>query len=167
MEGRVHLFKRDHINTDEIIPARYLTIHDEAQLAGHAMEDIDRDFAGRVQAGDLVVGGENFGCGSSREHAIWALRGAGVQAVLADSFARIFYRNAVNNAFYALELPGISTRVREGDLLEIDVQRGLVTNRTRNESYLFAPFSVFVQGIYAAGGLLGSIAAGTQRRENQ
>ncbi len=167
MQGRVHLFKRDHINTDEIIPARYLNIYDEAVLATHAMEVIDREFATRVQAGDLIVAGENFGCGSSREHAVWALRGAGVQAVLADSFARIFYRNAVNNAFQVVEIPGISAQVRDGDELEIDIEGGLVTNRSQNETYSFPPHSPFLKGIYAAGGLLNHIAANAGRRKGK
>ncbi len=167
MQGRVHLFKRDHINTDEIIPARYLNIHDEATLATHAMEVIDREFATRVQAGDLIVAGENFGCGSSREHAVWALRGAGVQAVLADSFARIFYRNAVNCAFQVVEIPGISAQVRDGDELEIDIEGGLVTNRSQNETYSFPPHSPFLKGIYAAGGLLNHIAANADRQKGK
>ena len=164
MPGRVHLFDRQHINTDEIIPARYLNVHDEAQLAKHAMEDLDGEFIRRVQPGDLIVAGEDFGCGSSREHAVWALRGAGVQAVIADSFARIFYRNAVNNAFYAVELPGISQRVHDGDLLEVDIVQGEVTNITQGKTYSFPPFSPFVQGIYQAGGLLKSIAAAQSGR---
>ena len=165
MQGRVHLFKRDHINTDEIISARYLNVHDEATLAEHAMEVIDPEFVKRVQAGDMLVAGENFGCGSSREHAIWALRGAGVQAVLADSFARIFYRNAVNNAFQIMEIPGISAQVQDGDELEIDIEKGLVTNRSQNKTYSFPPHSPFLQGIYAAGGLLKNIAANAGRQK--
>ncbi len=165
MPGRVHLFDRRHINTDEIIPARYLNVHDEAQLAKQVMEDLDGYFTGRVQPGDLIVAGEDFGCGSSREHAIWALRGAGVHAVIADSFARIFYRNAVNNAFIAVELPGISRQVQDGDQLEVDIVQGKVTNLTSGQTYSFPPFSAFVQGIYQAGGLLKSIAEAKSGRD--
>ncbi len=158
MRGNVHLYQRSHINTDEIIPARYLTIHDEATLAQHAMEDIDKDFVNRIKDGDFIVAGENFGCGSSREHAVWALRGAGVRAVLADSFARIFYRNAISNGFYAIEIPGISRKVDGGDQLEIDMAGGKVTNITKEEVYAFPPFPPMIQAIVSAGGLMNYIA---------
>ena len=95
MKGKAHVYKRNHINTDEIIPARYLNIDKEAELAKHAMEDLDKNFIKKVKKGDFIVAGENFGCGSSREHAVWALRGTGIKAVIADSFARIFFRNCV------------------------------------------------------------------------
>ncbi len=158
MRGNVHLYQRSHINTDEIIPARYLNIHDEAALAQHAMEDIDGDFVNIVKDGDFIVAGEDFGCGSSREHAVWALRGAGVRAVLADSFARIFYRNAISNGFYAIEIPGVSSKVDGGDQLEIDMAGGKVTNITKNEVYAFPPFSPMIQAIVSAGGLMNYIA---------
>ncbi|UCH62591.1 MAG: 3-isopropylmalate dehydratase small subunit [Fidelibacterota bacterium] len=157
MRGTVHLFQRSHINTDEIIPARYLNIHDEATLARHAMEDIDGDFVDKVKEGDFIVAGEDFGCGSSREHAVWALRGAGVRAVMADSFARIFYRNAISNGFYAIEIPGISRKVNSGDQLEIDMTGGKVTNITKDEVYTFPPFTSMIQAIVSAGGLLNYI----------
>ncbi len=99
MKGIAHVYKKDDINTDEILPARYLNTDDEKELAKHAMEDLDKSFVKKVKKGDFVVAGENFGCGSSREHAIWALRGSGIKAVIADSFARIFFRNAINNGF--------------------------------------------------------------------
>jgi len=158
MLGNVHLYQRSHINTDEIIPARYLNVHDEAALARHAMEDIDKEFVNRVRDGDFIVAGEDFGCGSSREHAVWALRGAGVQAVLADTFARIFFRNAINNGFYAIEIPGISRKVDKGDQLEIDMTGGLVRNITKDEVYTFSPFSSPIKAIMAAGGLMNYIA---------
>ena len=103
--AKAHVYKRDHINTDEIIPARYLNTDDEMELAKHCLEDLDGDFVNKVKEGDAIVAGEDFGCGSSREHAIWAIRGAGVQTVIAKSFARIFYRNAINNGFYLIESP--------------------------------------------------------------
>ncbi len=158
MRGNVHLYKRGHINTDEIIPARYLTIHDEAALARHAMEDIDQDFVNKVNDGDFIVAGEDFGCGSSREHAVWALRGAGVRAVLADSFARIFYRNAISNGFHAIEIPGVSHKVDGDDQLEIDMTGGKVTNITKDEVYTFPPFPPTIQAIVSAGGLMNYIA---------
>jgi len=158
MKGKVHLFNRDHINTDEIIPARYLNIHDEDQLARHAMEDIDKDFVNKVQPGDFIVAADDFGCGSSREHAVWALRGAGITAVLAGSFARIFYRNAINNGFYAIELKGISDLVSDGDILDIDVEAGAITNVTGGGTYTFPPFAPFVHDVMQAGGLLNYIA---------
>jgi 3-isopropylmalate/(R)-2-methylmalate dehydratase small subunit len=154
MKGIAHLFPREHINTDEIIPARYLNVHDEKELAQHAMEDIDTHFVNRVSAGDFVVAGEDFGCGSSREHAVWALRGAGVQAVLADSFARIFYRNAINNGFYPIEIEDISQKVNDQDQLELDLANGLVKNLTQGEEYPFPAFSDTIKDIIEAGGLL-------------
>jgi len=158
MRGNVHIYQRSHINTDEIIPARYLNIHDEATLAQHAMEDIDKDFVNRIKDGDFIVAGEDFGCGSSREHAVWALRGAGVRAVLADTFARIFYRNAISNGFYAIEIPGISRKVDGGDQLEIDMAGGKVTNITKDVVYAFPPFPPMIQAIVSAGGLMNYIA---------
>ena len=154
MIGKVHLFARDHINTDEIIPARYLNVHGEYELARHALEDLDAQFIHRVQVGDFIVAGENFGCGSSREHAIWALRGAGIQAVLADSFARIFYRNAINNGFWAIEIKGISGQVNDGDTLEINLEEGRVHNRSNGQVASFPPFTGHIQEIISAGGLM-------------
>ena len=111
MKGNAFVYKRNHINTDEIIPARYLTTDKENELAKHAMEDLDKSFVKKVKKGDFIVAGENFGCGSSREHAVWALRGAGIKAVIADSFARIFFRNCINNGFYAIELKNASKQI--------------------------------------------------------
>jgi len=124
--SKAHVYKRDHINTDEIIPARYLTTDDEAELAKHCLEDLDGDFVNKVKAGDVIVAGEDFGCGSSREHAVWAIRGAGVQTVIARTFARIFYRNAINNGFYVIELPEQIEKISDGDELEIDYKAGLI-----------------------------------------
>lgn len=158
MTGKAHCYKRDHINTDEIIPARYLNMDREADLAQHAMEDIDPEFVNKVQPGDFIVAGEDFGCGSSREHAVWALRGAGVRAVIADTFARIFYRNCINNGFIAIECRGISQKVATGDNLEIDVEEGIIKNLIRNERYEFSAIPDFARDIIEAGGLLDYIS---------
>ena len=115
MKGKAHVYGRAHISTDEIIPARYLTTDKEEELAKHAMEDLDKDFVKKVKKGDFIIAGDDFGCGSSREHAIWALRGAGIKAVIANTFARIFYRNAINNGFLAIECKDISQTVTNGD----------------------------------------------------
>jgi len=158
MTGKAHCYKRDHINTDEIIPARYLNMDKEADLAKYAMEDIDTDFIKRVKMGDMIVAGEDFGCGSSREHAVWALRGAGVRAVIADTFARIFYRNCINNGFIAIECKGISQKVETGDTLEIDVEKGIIKNLTKKEQYEFLAIPEFAREIIDAGGLLDYIS---------
>lgn len=157
MKGFAHSYPRAHINTDEIIPARYLNIDQENDLAEHAMEDIDPDFVKNVRKGDIIVAGEDFGCGSSREHAVWALRGAGVRAVIADTFARIFYRNCINNGFLAVECRNVSEKIQTGDELEIDVKGGEIRNLTQNEEYTFLPIPEFAQEIIDAGGLLNYI----------
>ncbi len=154
MTGKAHVYARDHINTDEIIPARYLVTDDERELAAHAMEDLDASFVGRVGAGDMIVAGSDFGCGSSREHAVWALRGAGIGCVIADSFARIFFRNAVNNGFPVVECAGIAGMVQDGDDLEVDLVAGVVKNRTRGTEASFIPLADFAVEIAEAGGLL-------------
>jgi len=156
--AKAHLYKRDHINTDEIIPARYLNTDDEAELAKHCLEDLDKNFVNKVQPGDVIVAGEDFGCGSSREHAVWAIRGAGVQTVIAKSFARIFYRNAINNGFYVIESPEALEKINEGDELEIDYKAGLIKNKTAGIDIEFAPLSDFAREIIEAGGLLKHIA---------
>jgi 3-isopropylmalate/(R)-2-methylmalate dehydratase small subunit len=153
-KGYAHIYKRAHINTDEIIPARYLNTDDEAELARHAMEDIAPEFVKKVKPGDFLIASDDFGCGSSREHAIWALRGAGIRAVIANSFARIFFRNAINNGFLALECQGIANRVSDGDQLEIDLKSGLIQNCTKEESYQFVPLPEFALEMLEAGGLL-------------
>ena len=149
-----HVYKREHINTDEIIPARYLNTDDEAELAKHCLEDLDKDFVSKVQPGDIIVAGEDFGCGSSREHAVWAIRGAGVQTVIAKSFARIFYRNAINNGFYIIESPEALEKVNDGDELEIDYKAGLIKNKTAGVDIEFNPLPDFALEIINAGGLL-------------
>ena len=155
--AKAHVYKRDHINTDELIPARYLTSDDEKELALHCMEDIDPDFVTKVQAGDIIVAGDDFGCGSSREHAVWAIRGAKVSAVIAGTFARIFYRNAINCGFLVVELPGIVDKINDGDELEIDSKNGKLTNVTKNEVHEFVPLPDFALKIIEAGGLLNTI----------
>ena len=157
MNGTAHVYKKDHINTDEIIPARYLVTDDEHELSLHAMEDIDSDFVDKVKTGDIIVAGHDFGCGSSREHAIWALRGAGVSCVVAESFARIFYRNAVNNGFPVVECTGISGEISPGDELEVLLHEGIVKNLSKGREYRFIPPSEFVLKIAEAGGLLQAI----------
>lgn len=157
--AKAHVYKKDHINTDEIIPARYLNMDDEAELALHCMEDIDGEFVNKVQAGDFIVGGDDFGCGSSREHAVWAIRGAKVAAVLAGSFARIFYRNAINCGFLVVELPGIAEKIDNGDELDIDAKNGKIKNLTKGETYDFVPLPDFAMEIIEAGGLLNKLAS--------
>ena len=154
MKGKAHVYKRDHINTDEIIPARYLNIDKEEELAKHAMEDLDKNFIKKVKQGDFIVAGENFGCGSSREHAVWALRGAGIKAVIADSFARIFFRNCINNGFYVIELKDASKKIRNGDELKINIEKGIINDLTNKKEYKFVPFPKFAVDIIKVGGLL-------------
>lgn len=157
MKGTAHVYARDHINTDEIIPARYLNTDNERELALHAMEDIDKDFLKKFKPGDFIIAGNDFGCGSSREHAIWSLRGAGVACVIADTFARIFFRNAVNNGFPVIECKGITGLVTNGDTLSIDIRSGVIKNETKEKSFLFQPIPDFALRIADAGGLLQSI----------
>ena len=156
--AKAHVYKRDHINTDEIIPARYLNTDDEAELAKHCLEDLDADFARKVQPGDVIVAGEDFGCGSSREHAVWAIRGAGVRTVIAKSFARIFYRNAINCGFYIIELPESIEKINDGDELKIDYKTGLIKNKTSGIDIKFDPLPDFALEIIEAGGLLNKLA---------
>jgi 3-isopropylmalate/(R)-2-methylmalate dehydratase small subunit len=155
-EGKVFLFG-DNIDTDVIIPARYLNTQDPAELAAHCMEDIDRDFAGNVRNGDIIVAGENFGCGSSREHAPLAIKACGVACVVASSFARIFYRNAINIGLPILELKKATTKIKPGDTIEVDFQKGTIKNRTEGSVYQSEPFPLFMQRIIHAGGLINRI----------
>lgn len=155
--AKAHVYKRDHINTDEIIPARYLNTDDEAELARHCMEDIDGEFVSKVQPGDIIVGGEDFGCGSSREHAVWAIRGAKVQTVIAKTFARIFYRNAINCGFYLIELADALERINDGDEIEINYDAGLINNKTTGVGIGFSPLPDFALEIIKDGGLLNHI----------
>jgi len=159
MTGRAHVYPRADINTDEIIPARYLMVDDEAELARHAMEDIDPAFGAKVQPGDFVVAGANFGCGSSREHALWALRGAGVAAVIAESYSRIFLRNAINNGYLALEVAGIATAVEDGARLEVRPAEGLVRDLDSGREYRFAQLPEFALEIRRHGHLLDYLRA--------
>ncbi|NHM28439.1 3-isopropylmalate dehydratase small subunit [Desulfofundulus sp. TPOSR] len=148
----------DDIDTDAIIPARYLNTSDPRELAAHCMEDADPSFAGRVQPGDIIVAGKNFGCGSSREHAPIAIKAAGVSCVIAASFARIFYRNAFNIGLPIFESPEAAAKIQEGDEVAVDVESGTITNLTRSEQYRATPVPPFMQEIIAAGGLINYVA---------
>lgn len=152
LKGRVWKFG-DDIDTDAIIPARYLNTSDPSELAKHVMEDADRTFPSKVKAGDIIVAGKNFGCGSSREHAPIAIKAAGVQAVIAKSFARIFYRNAFNIGLPIFELPE-ADMISEGDEIEIDAQKGIIKNLTKNQQYKAKPIPPFMQELIKAGGLI-------------
>ncbi len=154
MMSKAHVYKRDHINTDEIIPARYLNTDDQQELAKHCLEDLDKDFVKKVKAGDIIVAGEDFGCGSSREHAVWAIRGAGVATVIAKSFARIFFRNAINNGYYVIESSEAPDKIKNGDELEVDYKAGLIKNKTAGIEIKFKPLPDFALEIINAGGLL-------------
>lgn len=153
LEGMTWKFG-DDVNTDLIVPGKYLELVDYSEIALHAMEGIDPDFPKKVRKGDIVVGGRNFGCGSSREHAAIALKHVGVGAVVAESFARIFYRNAINLGLPALECPGIAEAVREGDVLDIDLIRGKVKNTTTGRELNFVPLPGFMVAILSEGGLV-------------
>ncbi|MGH2771846.1 MAG: 3-isopropylmalate dehydratase small subunit, partial [Actinomycetota bacterium] len=152
LKGKVHRFG-PNIDTDVIIPARYLTTGDAAELAKHCMEAIDPDFPAKVTAGDIIVGEENFGSGSSREHAPIAIKGTGIAAVVASSFARIFYRNSINLGLPILECPEIVGPTETGDDLEIDLASGIVKNRTKDLEAKAQPFPDFMQELLDAGGL--------------
>jgi len=152
--ARAHVYKRDHINTDEIIPARYLNTDDEAELATHCLEDLDADFVKNAKPGDIVVAGDDFGCGSSREHAIWAIRGAKVGTVIAKTFARIFYRNAIDCGFYLIESADALDNINDGDDIEIDYDNGLIKNITSGKDITFNPLPDFAVEIIKDGGLL-------------
>lgn len=144
----------DNVDTDGIIPARYLSMSTAEELAPYCLEDLDPGFAGAVQAGDVIVAGENFGCGSSREHAPLALKGAGVSCVVARSFARIFYRNAINVGLPILESPTAAEAVEKGHILEIDLERGEIHDRTAGAVYKAEPYPPFMMKIIEAGGLV-------------
>ncbi len=144
----------DDVDTDAIIPARYLNTSDPAELAKHCMEDIDTSFAAKVARGDFIVSGKNFGCGSSREHAPISIRAAGVSAVIARSFARIFYRNSFNMGLPILEAPEAVDEIAAGDLLAVDMGAGVLRNETKGKEYRFTPIPPFMQELVAAGGLM-------------
>ena len=149
----------DNVDTDVIIPARYLNAPDEKSLASHCMEDIDAAFASAVEAGDIVVGGSNFGCGSRRGDAPLAIKACGVKCVIAKSFARIFYRNAINIGFPILECPEAVDGVNPGDQVSVDFQSGVIVNETTGRTFQAVPFPEFVNGIIEHGGLLRSLKA--------
>ena len=151
--GKAHLFGSD-VDTDAIIPARYLNTSDPEELAKHAMEDADPEFVNKIQAGDVIVAGKNFGCGSSREHAPVAIKHAGVSVVVADSFARIFYRNSFNTGLPIIECPEAVEGIKEGDEVEVDMDTGQVTNLTTGQTYRAQPMPPFMQSLLEAGGLI-------------
>ena len=150
----------DNIDTDVIIPARYLNTSDHAELASHCMEDIDKTFVSRVQQGDIIAAGWNFGCGSSREHAPIAIKASGVSLVIAKSFARIFYRNSINIGLAIVECPEAAEAIAEGDKVEADLDNGVIRDLTTGRVFKTAPFPEFVQKIIENGGLMESIARG-------
>jgi 3-isopropylmalate/(R)-2-methylmalate dehydratase small subunit len=152
--SKAHTYKRDHINTDEIIPARYLNTDNVAELATHCMEDLDTGFVKKINPGDIIVAGDDFGCGSSREHAVWALQGAKVGAVIAKTFARIFYRNCINCGFYLIELDGATEKINDGDEIEVDYKKGVINNKTQKKELKFKPLPDFAIEIINDGGLL-------------
>lgn len=149
----------DNVDTDVIIPARYLNAPDEKSLASHCMEDIDAQFAATVEPGDIIVANENFGCGSSREHAPLAIKASGVKCVIAASFARIFYRNAINIGLPIMECPQAAAEIQAGDTVNVDFSTGVITDGTTGKTYQAAPFPAFVDGIISSGGLLKSLKA--------
>ena len=154
--GKVHKYG-DNVDTDVIIPARYLNTSDHKELAVHCMEDIDADFVKNVKDGDIIVANMNFGCGSSREHAPIAIKASGISCVIASTFARIFYRNAINTALPILECDEAAKKIQSGDEVEVDFDTGLIVNKTKNETYQAEPFPEFIKEIINAGGLLNSL----------
>ena len=150
--GNVHKYG-SNVDTDVIIPARYLNEPDHKALASHCMEDIDAEFAGRVQPGDIMVADWNFGCGSSREHAPIAIKASGIQLVIADSFARIFYRNSIDIGLPIIECPAAAKAIRDGDEVAVNLDTGVIEDKTTGESFTAAPFPPFIQKIIAVGGI--------------
>ena len=150
----------DNVDTDVIIPARYLNTIDKKELASHCMEDIDKNFVNKVENGDIMIAGNNFGCGSSREHAPIAIKESGISLVIAKSFARIFYRNSINIGLAILECPEAAENISEGDKVEADLDKGIIYNRTTGESFETKPFPEFIQKIITNGGLVESIRRG-------
>ena len=160
MNAKGHVFKYpDNVDTDVIIPARYLNTQDAKELASHCMEDIDKSFVAKVQPGDVMVGGWNFGCGSSREHAPLCIKTSGISVVIAKSFARIFYRNSINIGLPILECPAAADAIAAGDLVSVDFDTGVITDETTGAAFQAEPFPPFIQEIIAAGGLMNSIKA--------
>ena len=160
MNAKGHVFKYpDNVDTDVIIPARYLNTQDAKELAAHCMEDIDKTFTSKVAPGDVMVGGWNFGCGSSREHAPLCIKTSGISVVIAKSFARIFYRNSINIGLPILECEAAADAIAAGDLVSVDFDTGLITDETTGATFQAEPFPPFIQEIIAAGGLMNSIKA--------
>ena len=160
MQAKGRVFKYgDNVDTDVIIPARYLNSSDPAELATHCMEDIDKEFVNKVNRGDIIVADKNFGCGSSREHAPIAIKAAGVSCVIAETFARIFYRNAINIGLPIIECPEASRGIEDGDQVEVDFDSGVIYNRTRGTEFQGQAFPEFMQNIIQAGGLINYINA--------
>ncbi len=156
VKGTVHRYG-DNVDTDVIIPARHLNTQDFNELARHCMEDIDGDFVHKVAPGDIMVAGENFGCGSSREHAPIAIKFSGISCVIAGTFARIFYRNAINIGLPILECREASEKIQPGDQVSVDFNTGIITNLTKDETYQSLPFPDFIKEIMDKGGLLNSL----------
>ncbi len=152
IHGKAHKYG-DHIDTDVIIPARYLNMTDPDELAGHCMEDIDSDFVSKVERGDVMAAGKNFGCGSSREHAPIAIKAAGIATVIAESFARIFYRNAFNIGLPLIESAEAAEGISDGDEVEVSLEEGVVRNITSGEEYMFAPITGIAAELLEVGGL--------------
>lgn len=159
LEGKVWRYG-DNVDTDVIIPARYLNTADPRELAKHCMEDIDTSFVGNVKLGDIIVAGRNFGCGSSREHAPVAIKASGIPCVIADSFARIFYRNAINIGLPLIELGPDVAEIKNGDTVKIDLDRGIVENVTSGKKFKVQPLPGFIQDIAQAGGLVNYVKGG-------
>ncbi|HEX3027274.1 MAG TPA: 3-isopropylmalate dehydratase small subunit [Clostridia bacterium] len=156
VKGTVHKYG-NNVDTDVIIPARYLNTSDYKELATHCMEDIDQDFVTKVRAGDIMVAGRNFGCGSSREHAPIAIKESGIACVIASTFARIFYRNSINIGLPIIECDEASDKIQNGDEVSIDFDTGVITNLTRSETYKGVPFPEFIQNIIDNNGLINAI----------
>ncbi len=154
--GRVHKYG-DNVDTDVIIPARYLNTASHKELAAHCMEDIDKDFVNKVQDGDIIVADKNFGCGSSREHAPIAIKASGISCVIASTFARIFYRNSINIGLPILECDEAAKDIEDGDMVSVDYDTGVIVNETKNKKYQAEPFPEFIQNIIRKGGLIKSI----------
>ena len=153
LKGKVHRFGAD-VNTDVIIPARYLSLSEPGELARHCMEDIDAEFITKVEPGDIILAATNFGCGSSREHAPLAIKASGISCVIAQSFARIFFRNAINIGLPLLECPEAANETDAGDILEVDLSRGEIDNISRRKKFTAKPYPEFMMGIIASGGLI-------------
>ena len=158
VKGTVFRYKSD-VDTDVIIPARYLNTTSEAELASHCMEDIDKDFVKNVKKGDIIVAEDNFGCGSSREHAPIAIKASGISLVIANSFARIFYRNSINIGLPILECPEAVKNIKAGDVVSCDLAKGEIVNETTGQKFQAEPFPEFIQNIIDKGGLIASIKA--------